>query len=61
VDFWNRMDQTFGSAYSRSWAADQTLAALSGRTVSEALQAGMDTREVWRAVCASYPVPSHLT
>lgn len=61
VDFWERMDQTFGPAYSRSWAADQHLAALGGRTVTQALEVGWDTKDVWRAVCASYPVPSQLT
>jgi hypothetical protein len=61
VDFWDRMNQTFGPSYARSWASDQRLAALAGRTVSEALEAGMETRDVWRAVCASYPVPKHLS
>jgi len=55
------MELTFGRAYARSWAADQHLAALHGRTVDEALAAGEDTREVWRAVCAHAAVPSDLT
>jgi hypothetical protein len=55
------MDLTFGPAYARSWAADQHLAALGGRTVEQALADGTDTREVWRAVCAHAKVPSHLT
>lgn len=60
VDFWERMDQVFGGAYSRSWAADQTLEPLGGRTVVQALAAGVDTRDVWRAVCAVHPVPDTL-
>jgi hypothetical protein len=61
VDFWERMEAVFGSAYARSWAADQHLELLDGRTVMQALAAGTETREVWRAVCAAHPVPGHLT
>jgi hypothetical protein len=60
TDFWERMELTFGRAYARSWADDQHLAALGGRTVTEALAAGTDTREVWRAVCTHAPVPADL-
>jgi hypothetical protein len=60
TDFWQRMELTFGRAYARSWAADQHLASLDGRTVVQALAEGEDTRDVWRAVCAHAPVPAHL-
>ena len=60
TDFWGRMDLTFGRAYARSWADDQHLAALGGRTVSQALAEGMETKEVWRAVCAHAAVPRDL-
>jgi hypothetical protein len=60
TDFWERMEEVFGRAYARSWADDQHLAALDGRTVAQALDAGVDTKEVWRAVCAHAPVPGHL-
>jgi hypothetical protein len=60
TDFWERMELTFGRAYARSWADDQHLAALAGRTVSEALAEGEDTRAVWRAVCAHAQVPPDL-
>ena len=60
TDFWERMDETFGRAYARSWADDQHLSALGGRTVQRALAEGVDTKEVWRAVCAHAPVPGHL-
>lgn len=61
TDFWERMEVTFGRSYARSWAADQHLAALAGRTVDQALADGEDTRDVWRAVCAHANVPRHLT
>lgn len=60
VDFWDRMAAVFGPAYARSWAADQRLAQLGGRTVEQALADAVDTREVWRAVVSAYPVPRHL-
>lgn len=60
TDFWDRMESTFGAAYARSWAMDQHLAGLGGRTVVEALAEGTDTREVWRAVCAHAPVRADL-
>ena len=50
TDFWERMAQALGDTYARSWAADFQLAALDGRTVDQALAAGVDTLTVWRAV-----------
>jgi hypothetical protein len=60
-DFWRRMGETFGPAYARSVASDQVLPQL-GRTVDDALKAGVETVTVWRAVVATYPdrVPSRL-
>ena len=53
------MDERFGATYSRSVAADYRLPEL-GATVDEALQAGVEAKEVWRAVCAEFSMPSHL-
>lgn len=57
ADFWERMEAVFGPGYARSWAADQRLADLGGRTVEQALADAVDTRQVWRAVVAAHPVP----
>lgn len=51
------MEAALGSAYARSWADQQVLSALGGRTVTEALAAGDDVREVWRAVWAELGLP----
>lgn len=59
ADFWERMDEVFGPAYSRSWAHDTVLPEL-GRSVDQAIAAGVDTREIWRAVCTYAEVPSVL-
>lgn len=60
TDFWERMDLLLGPRYARSWAEEQHLAGLGGRTVVQALGAGIDTRTVWRAVCEHANVPNHL-
>jgi hypothetical protein len=36
---------------------DHVFADLGGRTVEQALEAGIDPREVWKAVCDAYDVP----
>lgn len=62
TDFWSRLEAVFGPAYAASVADDQVLSALGGRTVNQALRAGVPTATVWRAVCAAYPdrVPARL-
>jgi len=54
------MAQVFGAAYAQSWAKDVVLEAL-GCTVDEAIAKGVETKEIWRAVCAQVDVPSQLT
>ena len=51
------MDDEFGAARAASVSRDHVLAALGGRTVEQALEAGIDPRKVWRAVCEAYDVP----
>ena len=57
TEFWQRMDRHLGAAYSRTWAQEQVLAGLDGRSVAEALAAGEDTRMVWRAVWEALELP----
>jgi Protein of unknown function (DUF3046) len=59
TDFWNRMEERFGATYARSVAADYRLPAL-GATVNEAIAAGVETKDVWRAVCDEFDMPAHL-
>lgn len=60
TDFWERMDAVFGAGYSRSWARDQVLSGLAGRTVQEALDEGLSAKRVWAAVVAQVDVPARL-
>lgn len=55
--FWERMNARFGAAYADSVARDLVLASLGGRTVVDALAAGVEAAEVWRAVCEAVEVP----
>lgn len=53
------MNERFGSGYAESLAADYRLP-LVGATINEALAAGVDTKEIWRAVCAEFEMPAQL-
>lgn len=57
TEFWELMEHHLGSAYARTWARDQVLDTLGQRTVVEALEAGWEAREVWRAVGESLELP----
>jgi hypothetical protein len=58
TEFWRRMEGRFGAAYAHSYAADQVLATLGGRTVERALADGDDAKTVWRAVCDATGAPA---
>lgn len=58
TEFWARMERRLGVAYATSYAADQVLAALGGRTVAQALADGDDPKRVWRAVAEATDAPA---
>ncbi|MDI2132386.1 DUF3046 domain-containing protein [Yinghuangia seranimata] len=58
TDFWERMRAHFGETYADSFANDHVMAELGGRTVVQALDAGFETKDVWRAVCRAMDVPA---
>jgi hypothetical protein len=47
------MERLFGETYADSYARDQVLSTLGGRTVHQALKEGDDVKSVWRAVIAA--------
>jgi hypothetical protein len=53
------MEARFGAGYASSVAADYRLPVL-GSTINEALAHGIDTKDVWRAVCAEFEMPASL-
>jgi hypothetical protein len=53
------MNERFGASYAASVAADYRLPKL-GSTIDDALAAGVEAKEVWRAVCAEFEMPAAL-
>jgi hypothetical protein len=53
------MNERFGAAYAASVAADYRLPVL-GATIDEAIAAGVETKDIWRAVCAEFDMPASL-
>ena len=58
TELWQRLDAALGSAYSRVWAAEFSLAELKGRTVAEALADGLPCKSIWRAVWVALELPA---
>ena len=58
TEFWTRMEAALGAAYARSWAERFVIAELGERTAVEALAAGYDPKEVWRAVHRVLELPA---
>jgi hypothetical protein len=58
TEFWARMDHHLGAAYARVWASQFVMASLGGRTAQEALDAGVEPKQVWRAVCEALELPA---
>mgnify|MGYP003336228973 FL=1 len=55
------MEAHFGPVWAYSYAKDVVIAELAGRTISQALAEGVETKEIWRAVCRHEPtIPASL-
>ena len=53
------MSGEFGQVRAETIAHDHVLSALGGRTADEALEAGINAKEVWVAVCEAFDVPEN--
>ncbi|SEG86800.1 Protein of unknown function [Saccharopolyspora kobensis] len=51
------MADEFGRVRAEMLAQDHVFSSLGGRTVDQALEAGVSTKEVWQAVCEAFEVP----
>lgn len=58
TEFWSRMERALGPAYARTWSDQHVIAALGGRTVTEALAAGESPKTVWQAVWQTLGLPA---
>lgn len=57
TEFSELVNGRFGSARGASLLVDHVLSALGGRTAEQAIEDGVDPRDVWRALCADFDVP----
>lgn len=60
AELWTRMAKVLPDGYSRVWADQVVLADLSGRTVSEALEAAVPCKTIWRAVWRHLELPGRM-
>lgn len=57
TEFNDLVHEEFGLARGDAILADHVVAALGGRTGAGAIEAGVEPRTVWRALCAEFDVP----
>ena len=55
--FRKMMAEEFGEIRADMLARDHVFSALNNRTVDQALEAGVPTKEIWRVVCDVFEVP----
>lgn len=57
TEFHELVSGRFGSAYGASVLADHVLTGMDGRTAAQAIEDGVEPRDVWRALCSDFDVP----
>jgi hypothetical protein len=57
TEFNELVEAQFGPVRGASLLADYVLTRLGGRTAVQAIDEGIDPRDVWRALCADFDVP----
>jgi hypothetical protein len=57
TEFRELVDGQFGQVRGASLLVDHVLTKLGGRTAMQAIEEGVDPRDVWRALCADFDVP----
>ncbi|MGV0627411.1 DUF3046 domain-containing protein [Mycolicibacter minnesotensis] len=57
TEFRERVVQRFGAVYGPTVVADHVLAAVGGRTAAQAIEDGVEPRDVWWALCTDFDVP----
>ena len=60
TEFTERLTDHFGTVSGDSIMADHVLTELGGRTGSQAIEDGVDPRDVWVAICRDFDVPRRL-
>jgi hypothetical protein len=57
TEFNERVVLRFGSVYGASVLVDHVLTGFDGRTAAQAIDDGVEPRDIWRALCADFDVP----
>lgn len=57
TEFHELVEGQFGEVRGASMLVDHVLSQFGGRTAVQAIEDGVDPRDVWRALCADFDVP----
>ncbi|WP_089242807.1 DUF3046 domain-containing protein [Rhodococcoides kyotonense] len=57
TEFRELLTEEFGQVRGDSMLVDHVIQSLDGQTGAEAIEAGVDPRDVWRALCSEFDVP----
>ena len=57
TEFNELVEGQFGVARGASLLVDHVLTGFGGRTAAQAIEDGVEPRDVWRALCADFEVP----
>jgi hypothetical protein len=57
TELWARLEHALGTGYYRVWADQFVMGDLGSRTVTEALNAGVEPKQVWSAVWRTLELP----
>ncbi|MGE2718610.1 DUF3046 domain-containing protein [Mycolicibacterium celeriflavum] len=57
TEFHQLVEEQFGAVRGSSMLVDHVLSGFGGRTAAQAIEDGVDPREVWRALCSDFDVP----
>jgi hypothetical protein len=57
TEFHELVEGQFGSIRGPSLLVDHVLTGFGGRTGAQAIEDGVDPRDVWRALCSDFDVP----
>ncbi|MEP9391458.1 DUF3046 domain-containing protein [Gordonia sp. VNQ95] len=60
TEFTERITEQFGAMSADSIMTDHVLTELGGRTGAQAIEDGVDPRDVWVAICRDFDVPRHV-
>ncbi len=56
--FRQKMAEEFGSVRAEMLVSDHVFSGLDGRTVEQALKAGVQAKQIWQVVCADFGIPA---